>query len=468
MPSNSSSSTDTRAKILEKINDLYVNTGGAADASSVGDGGGDGGGGAKPGFMELAADLGLKIVPPSDKIVVLLLGNHSAGKSSFINWYIDEVVQRESKATETSVFTFVTHGKRRHTLEGRATLENFKHFAEIKDIAGIAQCLQTEVVTSKAKKFPYIMFIDTPGLQDNSNYPYDIEKGITWLGAKADLVFVMFDPHGCANVKKTLDVTEQIQKEAGADVEKIKYALTKADLAGGVVERQKILQQTVQKLCQRPCLNSPTLEIKTIFLEGRTENDVETNKLENQLPDLVKDMHNTINTKIQRTLVDMETDVNALCKKIDERLAKDRAGQTTKMMNYVKALGFALVWLVLPLVVFLAFIVGTRRLEDESETDSAADQIAAIVPEPLLSVGGAAVTVHQLFGGSPWVLGVAAVVELFLTFKIRSLVSSGGDSLSWKKKHYYKEVKEWLSGEVLELRQDLYDQYFKDLGIADN
>lgn len=33
---------------------------------------------------------------------MLIIGNHSAGKSSFINWYIGEYVQKESVGMETS------------------------------------------------------------------------------------------------------------------------------------------------------------------------------------------------------------------------------------------------------------------------------------------------------------------------------------------------------------------------------
>lgn len=58
----------------------------------------------------------LTILPPRKKITVLLIGNHSAGKSSFINWYIEEHVQKTGVAIETQGFTLITSGKRRETL----------------------------------------------------------------------------------------------------------------------------------------------------------------------------------------------------------------------------------------------------------------------------------------------------------------------------------------------------------------
>jgi predicted GTPase len=39
-----------------------------------------------PGLIKIAEHFNLKLLAPQKKIVVLLIGNHSAGKSSFINW----------------------------------------------------------------------------------------------------------------------------------------------------------------------------------------------------------------------------------------------------------------------------------------------------------------------------------------------------------------------------------------------
>jgi len=40
------------------------------------------------GLVKCAEELGLTVLVPRRKITVLLIGNHSAGKSSFINWYV--------------------------------------------------------------------------------------------------------------------------------------------------------------------------------------------------------------------------------------------------------------------------------------------------------------------------------------------------------------------------------------------
>merc|ERR1712241_987519 len=68
------------------------------------------------GLVKIAENLGLSLLAPRKKINVLLIGNHSAGKSSFINWYVEEHVQRTGVAIETQGFSFVTSGRRRESL----------------------------------------------------------------------------------------------------------------------------------------------------------------------------------------------------------------------------------------------------------------------------------------------------------------------------------------------------------------
>jgi predicted GTPase len=44
------------------------------------------------GLVHIAKDVGIDLLAPRKKINIMLIGNHSAGKSSFINWYIEETV----------------------------------------------------------------------------------------------------------------------------------------------------------------------------------------------------------------------------------------------------------------------------------------------------------------------------------------------------------------------------------------
>ena len=69
-------------------------------------------------------------------------------------------------------------------------------------VSGLISYLNTEICTSKQKKFPLVTFIDTPGLVDGGmNYPFDVNEGLLWLGDLVDLIFVFFDPIGQVRIK---------------------------------------------------------------------------------------------------------------------------------------------------------------------------------------------------------------------------------------------------------------------------
>lgn len=55
----------------------------------------------KDGLVHIAKDVGIDLLAPRKKINIVLIGNHSAGKSSFINWYIEETVRK--------IFLFSSH-----------------------------------------------------------------------------------------------------------------------------------------------------------------------------------------------------------------------------------------------------------------------------------------------------------------------------------------------------------------------
>ena len=165
------------------------------------------------------------------------LGNHSAGKSSFINWYIEEHVQRTGVAIETQGFSFVTSGRRRESLTGNATLHLYPHFKPLQAMPGVVDYLSTEISTSKQKKFPLVTFVDSPGLVDGDMcYPFDVNESILWLAELCDMVFVFFDPIGQALCKRTLNVVEKISSK---HPERMRFYLSKADEAGHESDRQR-------------------------------------------------------------------------------------------------------------------------------------------------------------------------------------------------------------------------------------
>ena len=216
------------------------------------------------GLIKIGKLLDVHFMVPRRKIMIMLIGNHSAGKSSFINWYIGDKIQKTGVAIETQGFTFITNGKKRESLTGKATLHLHPHFKTLKNIQGISDYISTEISPSLENRFNFVTFIDTPGLVDGEMYyPYDVDKAILWLGNITDLIFVFFDPIGQALCKRTLDLVQKLNAQSS---DKVKFFLSKADEAGDEYDRQKVMMQIVQELCKRPGLNRCGFTMPTIFI----------------------------------------------------------------------------------------------------------------------------------------------------------------------------------------------------------
>ena len=114
---------------------------------------------------------------------MLIIGNHSAGKSSFINWYVEEDIQKAKVAIETIEVNVIMHGKHRQEFNGFNAIKVLPFLKDLMDherrserFPGLLENLTLKSSISKAKNFENTIFIDTPGLADgNLKYKFDIE-----------------------------------------------------------------------------------------------------------------------------------------------------------------------------------------------------------------------------------------------------------------------------------------------------
>ena len=215
------------------------------------------------GLRRLCAQFGVPCDPPRRKVSVLLLGTHSSGKSSFVNWYVGEQVQTTGVAVETQGISLVTSGRRRESLGGQATLQLYEALAPLGRL-GAAHALSTEVCASRARLFPLLTFIDTPGLVDGGfEYAFAVEDCLDALARHADLVLLFFDPHSQALCDRMLRVVRRLCEHSRA---KLRPFLSKADAIPTDAERSKVLVQLTQTLTSRtpialrelPCIYLPT------------------------------------------------------------------------------------------------------------------------------------------------------------------------------------------------------------------
>ena len=59
-----------------------------------------------------------EVKAPKKQLYVMIIGNHSAGKSTFVNWYVGDQIQNTNVAIETVDFSFIMHGAQKQNIAG--------------------------------------------------------------------------------------------------------------------------------------------------------------------------------------------------------------------------------------------------------------------------------------------------------------------------------------------------------------
>ncbi|KAJ8415293.1 hypothetical protein AAFF_G00422730 [Aldrovandia affinis] len=403
------------------------------------------------GLVKIASSLGLRLLPPRKKIIVMIMGNHSAGKSSFINWYVEEHIQKTGVAIETQGFTFITSGRKRESLTGNATLHLYPHFRPLLEFKGVTDYVSAEISTSKQKKFSLVTFVDTPGLVDGDMvYPFNVNNAITWFGEQADLIFVFFDPMGQALCKRTLNIVEKLSEKCG---DKLFFYLSKADEAGRETDRQRVMMQIVQELCRRPGLNKCGFEMPTIYIP----NPQRPSRCENQIDAVCQTIEKTINQAVQKTLDQLERDCDLICSTVGSKLAQDRTdvgyNRSSRLHSFIcGSLGF-----LLPALFVLSFVVNTLSK----------DEMEALVGEGLARVfylsAGVAVTVWDWIPEDSQILFVIIFGAFcyLLLFLAKHFARQGKRTLTKKEKRSMAEFSDYIQ-DVVKLRKGkLYEEYLE-------
>lgn len=426
-----SATLSTNEKILQECNRLYVEE--------------------TTGLIEIAKSLEISLLEPRKKITVLLIGNHSAGKSTFINWYVEEHVQRTGVAIETQGFTIVTSGRKRESLTGNATMHLYQHLKPLQEMNGVVDYIGTEISTSKQKKFSLITFIDTPGLVDGDmKYPFDVNKSILWIGENiADLIFVFFDPIGQALCKRTLNIVEKLCEK---NAERMKFYLSKADEAGHESDRQRVMMQIVQELCKRPNLNRTGFEMPTIYVPtlGKQSRCV------NQIEEVCKEIEKTINATIQNTLNQLEKDCNEIAEAIDEKIRLDDEARSYNLKAKSRRCLFYMIGLFIP-VIFLANFLAVGLSDDILYTTLGKEGTAFLrhYTSPISTMW---TVVPEIYHGH--FVGVLVFFTLLLLL-LAHLSSKTKPTLGRRYKKSLLERREYVQSKVKSKKEALYREYLQ-------
>lgn len=134
----------------------------------------------------------------NERPFVTLFGPWSSGKSSFINYLLQDNYLWTGPQPTTAEFTVVMYGKEAGPIDGTA-------LANSKDLPfkGLLEFGESFVNNLKGFQVPHpllerVTLIDTPGVLESAKEvhqrKYNYPKVCRWFAERSDLVFVLFDP----------------------------------------------------------------------------------------------------------------------------------------------------------------------------------------------------------------------------------------------------------------------------------
>ncbi len=174
---------------------------------------------------------------------VFLVGNHSSGKSSFINYVLGREVQTAGVAPTDDCFTVVAPGPEDTDQDGPALIgDPDMGFSALRQF-GPTLIHHTQLKVRADTNTPSFMMIDSPGMIDSpvsqAGMPqgygdsgnsmdrgYDFQGVVRWFAERADVVLLFFDPDKPGTTGETLNVL--LHSLGGMD-HKLLIVLNKAD-----------------------------------------------------------------------------------------------------------------------------------------------------------------------------------------------------------------------------------------------
>jgi len=165
------------------------------------------------------------------KPMVLLLGQYSVGKTSFIEYLLERQFpgMRIGPEPTTDRFVAVMKGEEDRVIPGNAlAVDAEKPFHALNKYGGNFLS-RFEAAECTAPILDHVTFIDTPGVLSGEKQrigrKYDFEGVVSWFAERADIILLLFDAH-------KLDISDEFRRTIeilkGHD-EKIRVVLNKAD-----------------------------------------------------------------------------------------------------------------------------------------------------------------------------------------------------------------------------------------------
>lgn len=174
------------------------------------------------------------LAPIKWKPLVLVIGNYSSGKSTFINELLGTPVQRTGQAPTDDCFTVITkaqEGEAYSDVSGSTVVNDER--LPFSSLRGFGKNFVARLVMKKVDNplLKNMAIVDTPGMLDSVT---EKDRGYDYLGVVgemarlADLVILMFDPHKAGTIKETYHaIRSTLPGTTGED--RIVYVMNRID-----------------------------------------------------------------------------------------------------------------------------------------------------------------------------------------------------------------------------------------------
>lgn len=173
------------------------------------------------------------------KPMVMLIGQYSVGKTTFIQYLLERDFPgvRIGPEPTTDRFTAIMHGPQDRIIPGNALCADATRPFTALNKFGMGFLNRFECSECQSRILEKISFIDTPGVlsgeKQRLNRGYDFPQMVEWFAERCDRILLLFDAH-------KLDISDEfknaIESIRGHD-DKVRVILNKAD-----IPKQKLMR----------------------------------------------------------------------------------------------------------------------------------------------------------------------------------------------------------------------------------
>ncbi len=403
------------------------------------------------------------LTPLKWKPIVLVIGNYSSGKSTFINEFLGMDIQRTGQAPTDDSFTIITApepGESTGDLTGNSIVSDER--LPFGSLRRFGEKLLAHLVMKKVdvEHLADIAIIDTPGMLDSvteKDRGYDYLGVIGELAKIADLIVLMFDPHKAGTIKETYQVI-RITLPATTGEDRVVFVMNRVDECANLED----LVRAYGTLCWNLSQMTGRKDIPRIYLtyakipgkkipEGFEIWDKEREELKKAFLDAPR-------MRLFHMLQEVDKSVRELSL-IIRAMDGFKSIFTKKLKSFAKSVGIAAI---------LGFLLG----------DLLMNLLLGYPPEPLLvSIVSGKFSADNLLWPFIWLLliiGIGSVYFQKITFpNLVKSASENPDSLVKLEDAYERDLWNRIKGKVSELikknaRQQIWLRHKKNLEKVQN